>query len=76
MSDALSVTTERVRKVLGSTNLPHQMEGTFRRLLQSAIDRNSPNLVPEIEIEGIIEIVSEHIWHPALSALSMPEVPK
>ena len=70
MSDALSVTTERVRKVLGSTTLPQQMEGTFRRLLQSAIDRNSPNPVPEIEIEGILEIVTEHLWHPALSALS------
>ena len=76
MSDPLSVTTERVRNVLGSTKLPHQMEGTFRRLLQSAIDRNGPNPVPEIEIEGIKEIVTEHAWHPALSALSTPEAPK
>ena len=68
--DSLSVTYERVRRVFGPTKVARQMEAAFNRLLQRALERNAPNPVPEIEIEGIKELVTEYAWNPAFDEIS------
>jgi hypothetical protein len=68
--DSLSVTYETVRKVFGSTRLIEQQRPGLNFLLDRAINRNKPNPVPEIEIVGIYEMVTQHAWDSAFTVLS------
>lgn len=68
--DPLSVTYERVRKVFGETEVAPQMRLALQRLSDSAVKQNAPDPVPEIEIEGIKELVTECGWNPAFNEIS------
>ena len=65
--DALSVTTERLKQVFAGVHLVEQQMGSLTRLLDKSIARNAPNPVPVAELEGIRELVTEHLWHPEIT---------
>lgn len=65
--DSLSVTSERVRQVFSGTNLVPQQRASLTSLLDKALARNGDKPIPVEELEGIKELVTEHIWHPALT---------
>lgn len=65
--DSLSVTSARARQVFAGVKLAPQQEASLASLLDKAMQRNAPNPVPIAELEGIKELVTEHLWHPELS---------
>lgn len=65
--DSYNVTLQRVQKVFQGVQLVEQQRPSLERLLDKAITRNAPNPIPEAELEGIKELVTEHLWHPELT---------
>jgi hypothetical protein len=65
--DSLSVTSEKVRQVFAGVQLVEQQRPSLERLLDRALERNAPNPIPVEELEGIKELVTQHLWHPELS---------
>lgn len=65
--ESLRITYERVKQVFADTHLVEQQRASLESLFDKALKRNSPNPIPIAELEGIKELVTEHLWHPELS---------
>ena len=65
-------TSEKVQRVFGEDlqTLATQQLNMLKNMVGRRLDKTPGVPIPEAEIEGFKQLVTEELWHPALTALS------